>query len=279
MPLMTACDWIWPSGTGLDPGDRGLAYGDGLFETLLMGETGPVLLPAHLARLKKGADLLGIPCSRKMLSGWWDETAARWSRSGRRVGLIKVIWTRGSGGRGYRPPENARPRVLTSFHPPPPPPPADGVSAVLGPSIPDAGPLAGFKTLSRLDQVLAAKAMPRGCFESIMRDSLGRPLEGSRSNLFLATDEGLVTPPVHRLAVAGVMRAFLLNTLPEIGIPVFESPLSWQQVRGARGLMLTNSIFGIAAVGSVGCLQLPLDGRIAKIRRLLEQEFGFHFID
>ena len=279
MSSMSACDWIWPSGTGLEPADRGLAYADGLFETLLMAEGGPVLLAAHLERLKKGADLLGIPCSRKMLSEWWDETAVRWFRSGRRAGLIKVIWTRGSGGRGYRPPMDARPRIMTSFHPLPPRPPSAGVSAVLGPAVTDPGPLAGIKTLARLDQVRAAKAMPRGCFESIMTDALGRPLEGSRSNLFLATEEGLVTPPVRCLAVAGVMRAFLVKKLPEIGIPVFESPLSWRQVRGARGLMLTNSIFGIASVDRVGCLQLPLDGPIAKIRRFLEQEIGFQFIE
>ena len=48
----------------LDPADRGLLLGDGLFETLPSHGGKPVRLAAHLARLEAGASALGIslPC-------------------------------------------------------------------------------------------------------------------------------------------------------------------------------------------------------------------------
>jgi len=271
--------WIWPSSGGPDPADRGLAYADGLFETILMGPRGPVLLDTHLARLRRGADSLGIPCADSVLSFWWSEARRRWLAGGRGEGIIKLILTRGTGGRGYRPPATARPTMLTSFHERPPATPSTGVKTALCPvAVTCLGP-GGAKGLARGEQVAAAARTPVDCFEGIMTDVRGRPLEGTRSNLFAFEKDGMVTPPANQLAVVGVMRDFLLRRLPSLGIPVREAPLSWQSLRRGNGLLLCNSVFGMASVSRVGCLQLPLDDRIARIRRLLEREFGFHFID
>ncbi len=271
--------WIWPSSDGPDPADRGLAYADGLFETILVGPRGPVLLDAHLVRLQRGARVLGIPCTDSALSFWRREVGRRWREKGLERGVIKLILTRGAGGRGYRPPSVVRPTMLTTFSAGAPKSPLSGVDTALC-SVPVTclGP-GGAKALARGEQVAAAARIPAHCFEGIMTDRLGRPLEGTRSNLFAFDDEGLVTPPAGHLAVAGVMRDFLLSRLPSLGIPVREAPLSWSSVAGSQGLLLCNSVFGVAPVARIGCLQLPLDDRIARIRRLLEQEFGFHFID
>ena len=257
--------------------DRGLAYGDGLFETILMGPSGPILLDAHLARLRQGARYLEIPCSEEALSFWWQEVERRWRQAKRTTGIVKLIWTRGAGGRGYRPPPSAMPTVITAFHDYSPPP-AGGVVAVRCHQ--QVGPAAGlgYKTLNRLDQVKASLALPPDCFEGILCDPQGRPLEGTRSNLFLFTDEGLLTPPACSLAVVGVMRNFLLENLPKTGISVREEKFGWQDLARGKGLILANSVFGAVPVSQIGCVELPLDNRIARIRQLLEQELGFQFI-
>lgn len=270
--------WLWPGDGQVSPADRGLAYGDGLFETILMTPSGPVLLDAHLRRLRRGAHFLDIPCSDRALGFWWSEVERRWQQGPRRFGVIKVIWTRGVGSRGYRPSSPATPTVITSFHENPPMPPVAGVVVARSNLRVAQVTGHGYKTLNRLDQVRASSTLPSGCFDAILGDSWGRPLEGTRSNLFLFTDTELLTPPAQHLAVVGVMRNFLLERLPANAIRVREAAFSWQDVAHSRGMMLVNSVFGLAPVRQVGCLELSLDSRIARIRQLLEQELGFKFI-
>ena len=95
----------------VDPRDRGLAYGDGLFETLRVTADGSVpLWPWHLRRLLRGARVLGLPFlpETRYLSALEEGVAAL----GGKPGVVKLILTRGPGGRGYLPPSNPKPTVL-----------------------------------------------------------------------------------------------------------------------------------------------------------------------
>src|SRR5690606_17825197 len=83
--------------------DRGLAYGDGLFETVLVRDGNAVLWEQHLKRLMLGCEVLDIPAPSR------DQLDAILSRLGDGLQVLKLIYTRGSGGRGYAPPAEATP--------------------------------------------------------------------------------------------------------------------------------------------------------------------------
>lgn len=271
----TAVGWIWPEDFQIRASDRGLAYADGLFETLRIADARPVLLDAHLRRLRAGAEYLGLSFNEAVLQHWWQQAWERWQfREHSADGIIKLIVTRGSGGRGYRPQIPAGYSWITSFHPAPPLPAVEaGVDTVLCRTRIQAR-TAGFKTLNRLDQVQAAAELPASVYEGLMLDHAGRLTEGTRTNLFLLDEQGLATPPAESLAVNGVMRQALMQLLPTQGIPVREAFLRWDQVRRARGLFLVNSVSGVVPVRRIGCLELPTDPRVATIRRLSKQAFG-----
>nr|WP_298059951.1 aminotransferase class IV [uncultured Halomonas sp.] len=95
--------------------DRGFAYGDGVFETVLLRAGAPVLWDYHTARLKRGCQRLGIPapCQTSLDATWQGAPTAA-------LEVLKLVITRGSGGRGYAEPDIVSPRLLsrrTPFQP------------------------------------------------------------------------------------------------------------------------------------------------------------------
>ncbi|MFE8071550.1 aminotransferase class IV [Marinobacteraceae bacterium S3BR75-40.1] len=278
MGAQTLCRWIWPGDTkGVDAGDRGLAYGDGLFETILVNPAGPVLLEAHKTRLLAGAHCLGLPVNESTWQCWLQAAEARGlleARDGQPF-ILKLILTRGAGGRGYVPPVLARPLWITSVHAAPPRPASPVATQLCHTRLPDNLPARGFKTLDRLAQVLASRELRRGIYEGLMLDNCSRLVEGTRTNLFAITEKHRIqTPPASSLAVAGVLRQALLRALPGWGWPVTEAPLGMAALRRCRELFLVNSVLGVIPVKSVDCLQLPSSAQADKIRRLSESEFG-----
>ncbi|MBB5322378.1 aminodeoxychorismate lyase [Marinobacter oulmenensis] len=254
---------------GVPSDDRGLAYGDGLFETLrVSGDHAPLLNP-HLDRLVRDAGRLGIPVPRGDLEKTCLQIMAR--EAGQYDGrpwVLKLILTRGGSGRGYQPEPGASPHLLVRHGPAPDAPPEGGVDIDFSPVPLTVNPvLAGIKSLNRLEQVMAAKAMPEGIFEVLMSNAEGQVVEGTRTNLFLATDDGWQTPPASTLAVCGVMRRHVLACLHNAGEPVVEAPVTLDQLGPdrCRGLYLTNSVLGVVPVRTLAGQALPVTRRLATI--------------
>ena len=93
--------------------DRGLAYGDGLFETIAVRATRMPLLERHLARLAQGAQRLALPLDLESLRAELEAFADQLGD-----GVAKLIVTRGDGLRGYAPPPAARCRRILTGNPP-----------------------------------------------------------------------------------------------------------------------------------------------------------------
>lgn len=263
---------LWADQEPVPADDRGLAYGDGLFETIRIEGRRPLLLARHLARLVRGAEVLDIPLDQAALGGALEEALVRHGRAG--AWVLKLQLTRGSGGRGYRPPESCRPRLIISAHPLPAALPESGVSAgmtdyplVVNPR------LAGLKTLNRLDQVMASRDLDDSLYEVIMADPAGNLVEGTRTNLLLRYGRQWLVPPRHCLAVAGVMLDWVTDRLIACGETVVEQPLvpSLLTSPHCRGLYLLNSVVGHVAVRSLGEWDLPLDDGLATICGPLEE--------
>lgn len=257
---------IWADQAGVPVDDRGLAYGDGLFETIRVSAGRATLVERHCQRLVSGAQRLDISLASAELGAAIDQACQRWRRPDDWV--LKLVMTRGSGGRGYRPPDTAAPRLIASAHAMPPLPPAEGVTACISPIQLWVNPaLAGLKSLARLEQVLASRAMAPDCYEALMTDHGGHLLEGTRTNLMLWLGDHWLTPAADTLAVAGVMRERLIDHLRGGGEPVREGPVTMDLLASSRcrGLVLMNSVVGVVPVRSVNSLRLPVGDRLATI--------------
>ena len=240
-------------GRRVDIADRGLLYGDGLFETIAVRAQAPCLWSAHLARLKRGAERLGIPCpDPELLRAEADALLI-----GVDAGVLRITLTRGQGGRGYRPPPRPEPtRILALYSTTP-----DygrwreqGANLTLCRAVLGTNPLlAGIKHLNRLEQILArAEWDDPEIIDGVMTDSQGQVICGTMSNLFLCGDNGIETPAVDRCGVAGTVRALVLRQAAVLGIPASEADVPLTALARARGLFLTNALLGPVPVARVG---------------------------
>ena len=232
-------DWVFAQ-------DRGMQYGDGLFETIAVRDGRPCLWREHLARFASGADRLGIPLPDTRLLQRESRTVIGTARRG----VLKLTLTRGVGGRGYRPPPQPTPTRLVAFQPWPSYPTSwsrQGVSAIscrtrLG----ENRALAGIKHLNRLEQVLArAEWSDPAIAEGILRDTSDRVVEATMSNLFLWTGKRLLTPQLERCGVRGLVRDLVLQIATEQGLPAAETVVRHEDLTAAEALFLTNSLIGV----------------------------------
>ncbi|HLF09724.1 MAG TPA: aminodeoxychorismate lyase [Gammaproteobacteria bacterium] len=238
--------------TGLDPADRGLAYGDGLFETMAAANGRIRWLDYHLQRLEHGCRRLSIPPldSQEIRR----EIINHCPRDGRCV--VKLIVTRGSGARGYPPPVSAQPTRILSISSWPDYPSAnytDGIELrTLQLRLGENPALAGLKHLCRLEQVLAQLEL-RGsdAEEGLLLDSSGYVVGGIASNLFAIRGSELATPKLTRCGVRGVMRRVVLESATQLELAVAERDLTIAAVQQADEIFVTNSLFGIWPVAQL----------------------------
>ena len=243
---------IWINGrrsTVIDCRDRGLQYGDGLFETMRVRRRRIRLLELHLERLGEGCRRLGIEVSA---AGLEREAAAR-----ARLcidGVLKLIVTRGCGERGYRPTGKERcTRVLLLHALPPPEGPPKPVRVRLCRTRLGLNPdLAGLKTLNRLESVMArAEWRDARIWEGLMRDVEGTVVCGTMSNVFLRRGSTLMTPALDRCGIAGVMRRWVLGQAKDLRLRVWQGRVPIEAVRDAEEVFMTNAVAGVVPVGGL----------------------------
>lgn len=238
--------WIWQNGAlraeqdvRIDPADRGLLLGDGLFETMRAQAGRVPHLDRHLARLTAGADLLGLPLDhdrgvldaaiRALLQALAFSDAA-----------LRLTLTRGPGPRGLAPPEPCTPMLMIRAFPLAPSPP-EPARAITGP-IPrnERSPVSGVKSLNCLEQILCARAAREaGCHEAVLLNTQGRLACATTANLFLVQDGIVRTPDRASGILPGIARGRLLDAMP-----IVEQPLGRDELVHADEAFLTNSLIG-----------------------------------
>ncbi len=251
----------------LDAGDRGLAYGDGLFETLRLHQGRPVWWDAHLDRLAMGAARLGIdPPERRWLRAQADPMMAG-------DGVLKLILTRGSGGRGYAVPEPAQPTLLLARHPLPPPCPPGGLMLRWCRLQLAAQPLlAGLKHLNRLEQVLArAEWRDPAIDEGLLCDADGNLVSAVSGNVFLRFAGRWLTPRLDACGIAGICRAWLIDAIDAHVVDIARA-----DVERADALFVCNSVRGILPVAGLDGRYWPPDAETRRVRgRLADVQPAF----
>ncbi len=245
--------------TAVPADDRGFQYGDGLFETIAVRDGVALLWSRHLARLLAGCARLGwarLPAIEAL------EEDMRTLTAGVERGVMKIIVTHGSGGRGYRTPADAVPRRISSLWPWP-----EGIEhgARAGVTacwcrtrVARQPQLAGLKHLHRLDQVLARAEWQDEYAEGLMCDEQDRVIEGTMSNVFIRIGGEWCTPTLEEAGVAGVMRAAVLDCARELGIACREAAVSRETLAQAEEIFLTNSIIGIWPVRTLAGRNYPI---------------------
>lgn len=248
----------------IDPMDRGLHYGDGLFETLAAQDGRARFLDWHLERLVESAARLAIPLPDTEVLRAEIAAACATDR-----GIVKLIVTRGTGERGYRSPRRPEPMRIVIGLPWPALPPAAWTSGVrvgwcrtrLGRN----PTLAGIKHLNRLEQVLArAEWDDERMAESLMMDDRDRAICGTQTNLFALIGGRWTTPVLDQCGVAGVMRRAFMTWAAERGDPAIERALPAADIADATAMLLTNAVIGAWPVSELAGRALAVDPRAAE---------------
>lgn len=230
--------------------DRGLLYGDGLFETILCEQGKPVLFAEHMQRLQSGCLKLGIsnPDANLILAEL-TEVARQMDC------IIKVIVTRGVRSRGYQYDSDDKsitriiyrsdlPNIPTSHY-------TEGIRLFLcAHRLSDSGVLAGLKHLNRLDQVVARSEWQQEFDEGVTLDSDENVIEGTMSNIFLESGGKWLTPALGRCGVEGVMRDFILQHADRLSIDCEERDITVAQLQNADAIFVCNSVIGVWPVTS-----------------------------
>jgi len=266
---------IWVDGRpaeGLPVHDRGLAYGDGLFETMRVVDGRPRLFERHLLRLQDGCQRLRLPLDLPALR---SEILAFCQIL--QNGVAKLILSRGDGLRGYAMPEPCEPRRVLLGSAAPAYPAGNASHGVrlfpCSTRLAEQPLLAGLKHLNRLEQVLARSEWQAPDFaEGLMRDTSGRVVEAVFSNLFMVRTGVLLTPGLQRCGVAGVMRAEVLECAGEAGLAVEIRDIELPELLQAEEVFLSNSLYGVWPVREFDGHAWPIGPVTRKLQTLLAEQ-------
>lgn len=231
----------------ITPDERGFQYGDGVFETIAVRNGEPRLWSHHMRRLERACKRVGF--ERPPLLEPHVEAALRGTDENPQHCIVKIIVSSGVGNRGYARPIPSHTETLVGVFPAStinPPAYLKGVATMLCDTRLAVGsPVAGVKTLNRMEQVLArSECAPTGAFEGLTLDAEGRLICGTMSNVFLVRDNSLVTPALHRCGVEGVMRQLVMETCGDVEV----CDLTIDDLAAADEVFITNSQMGAVPV-------------------------------
>ncbi len=230
---------------------RGLNYGDGVFRTCL-------IYASHVIDLEQQCDVANQDAARLGLAGVSVATLVREAAglaAGQERGVLKIMLMRGGPGRGYRGGDATTDRLLSREAAPHYRAAAwdRGVTAFRSSFRLAAQPaLAGIKHLNRLEQVLASRPWEEGADEALLGDDTGRPLCGTRTNLFWLSGGVLRTPALERCGVSGWMRRKVIGLAGTARLETRVQPGDWDELLAAEEAFLTNSLIGIWPLARLG---------------------------
>jgi 4-amino-4-deoxychorismate lyase len=232
--------------------DRGLDFGDGLFETVLVVHGQPVYFSLHLQRLERGLLALKFPNCISLVKTQVASILS--SRSFNRLVAIRVTITRGEGPRGYAPPAVSTPRIIITCVNLP----DDQYKKIALPARVSRAEirwgcqpaLAGLKHLNRLEQVMAAAEKAKaGVDEVVMLGQDGSIISVSSGNIFLYADGTLITPDLSECGVCGTRRELILSSLaPALGLSTRVERVSEALLEKADEVFYCNALVGMRPV-------------------------------
>lgn len=249
------------------PSNRGIAYGDGLFETMRVHAATVPWWPRHWARLQHGAKRMhfALP-GASFVAGEVQEMAQAGGD-----GVLKLVCSRGAGGRGYAPDQQASCDWQLAWHPLPAPAADTGLSLRwCSTRLAQQPLLAGMKHCNRLEQVLARaewndpQASERDTDEGLLCDTQGAVVCATSANVFVLRQGQWLTPTLQQCGVAGICRGVLLEALD-----AREAVLTPRDVEAADAIFLCNAVRGILPVARLAGRTWAPHLSVARAQQLL----------
>jgi branched-subunit amino acid aminotransferase/4-amino-4-deoxychorismate lyase len=237
-------------------GHRSIRYGDGLFETIRSFSGRLVFFKYHFQRLEKGANFLEMDLPPELSYDNLLILISELIKANKISGDSRIRLSLFRNGDGYYYSSsrladflleiessdsslfnNAKSKYKLTF--------CRSVKR-------SSGPLSNLKTLSALNQIIAAKEVRAKNFdEGIILNEFGRIACGVSSNIFLVSKDKIFTPKLPEACVAGTMRQALIDLLTLNGYNISESEISPAELLNADEVFLTNAVRGIISVSEV----------------------------
>lgn len=246
--------------------DRGLAYGDGFFETLYWHQGQLQNWNYHWKRMQRSALVfqLKLPVEEDLI-----EDVAALNLSPENDCVVKMIITRGTGGRGYSPANcTSTVRIVScsalpdySQHK------VDGISITLLNTVLGSQPmLAGLKHLNRLNQVFARIELEKtSYFEGLVCNQDGHVREVIASNIFIVRKGKIITPPLTDCGVEGTVRAKIIHLFENSNTPIIIDNFTPNELLLADEIFITNSLLGVCPVINVSGSSFPIGEQTRRI--------------
>lgn len=235
--------------------DRGLLYGDGLFETMRSYGGRIFRLDEHLNRLFHSAEAikLRIPYSLAQLGEAIYRTIEV-NEVG--DGCVRLTVSRGEGEARLDPPKNGTPTMVIVAKNSVPYTCQQyevGFKAiVVTVRCNESSPISRMKSLNFLNNIVARmEARARGADEAILLNTNGYLAEAAVSNIFLVKGRSLLTPSVDCGILPGITRKAVLELAPNLGLEVVEGKLRLSELTGSSEAFLTNSLVEVMSLVEV----------------------------
>jgi branched-chain amino acid aminotransferase len=240
---------------GITLDNRGLNYGDGLFETIKYSRKRLHFWEDHYFRLMASMRIVRMEIPLNFSPEYLEEqvmktlTANKLENGAARV---KILVVRKAG--GYYTPQNDEPDFLITVS-----------------ELKDSeyqlneqgleidlfkdhyklsGLLGNLKTSSaQLYTIAGVYARENNLDDVLILNEKKEVLESIKANLFLLRGNELISPPLESGCLKGIMRKQILETAPQLGLEVKEEAFSPFAIQKADELWLSNSIQGIQWVG------------------------------
>ncbi|MFO7604536.1 MAG: aminodeoxychorismate lyase [Gammaproteobacteria bacterium] len=258
---------VWIDGTEnatLALYDRGMQYGDGVFETMRLQHGTIHMWEAHLSRLQSGCQRLNIKLDTEVLRAQMQAITAQLD-----TGVLKLMVTRGAGGRGYRTDPDTSPTLGWLYTESPDYPSryyTEGVDVCLCKTLVSRQPLlAGIKHLNRLENVMARQEWQDEFQEGLMCDESGNIIEGTMTNFFAVKGDILMTPSLSHSGVHGIMRQRLLDIAPQFGFKVAIRDIAVGDIQTVDNVLLSNSLIGVWPVRRIADMHYSPSERLRQL--------------
>ena len=259
--------------------DLAAVRGDGVFETLLIRDGRACLVESHLRRLAQSASMMDLPAPD--LPAWRKAigiAVGQWTSATGDEGALRLVYSRGRE-------TGSTPTAYLTVNPVPQRVAAarrDGIAAVLlDRGLPSSGVdampwlVAGAKTLSYAVNMAALRhAAAKGAGDVIFVSSDGYLLEGPRSTVVIATDEGsgttLLTPPPWYPILRGTTQQALFEVARDKGYDCDFRALRPADLFAAQGVWLVSSMTLAARVHTLDSRALPQTRLAAEVAALVD---------
>lgn len=277
----------------VDVFDRGFMYGDGLFETIRVVKGEPLLWRYHTQRLAEGCKKLGLPIDSKLIERLRVGLEQVILKAGRHTEncIVKIVISRGVGGRGYQVPKKVTLTEVIICYPIPDYPLSYSLNGVALRTcqhrLSENPSLAGIKHLNRLDQVLASRELEQtigldgnaenAVVDGVMLDQSGQVIECTKSNIVFFEQDCIVSPDTRLCGVDGVARNYIFDSAKQLGLRTRIDNVLPSAISEFKGMAITNSVLGIWPVSQLDGVKLPISPLVYDIQRLLNEKLMYEY--